>query len=755
MPSCLHRHVKLFIALAVGVCAVGAAAQPAQATILCTGPGMGACKGGLPNGVCQAGEACDDGNTINGDSCDNNCTVPACGNGITTSGEECDNGASNDDINLNAPVPGNACDTHCRLKKCGNGRVEGGEQCDDSNAFNDDGCDSDPANNGRVNGNCLVSGCGNGISNMGEVCDDGDTSNGDGCDDGTGGNCTPTGCPNGVKTGTEACDDGNTINGDGCDSNCTFPACGNGVSDAGEKCDDGNKTNGDGCDSNCTPTTCGNGISTAPEQCDDGNTVRNDACDNTCLRNICGDGQTTGGEECDSGACSCVAPKHASDGRSCASMAGRVACAADGGTCINKVTLAVCGVAAGDGNLDDIVDACRSTCQTPFCGDGVTDASEVCDDGWVGAAPQAGDDTDSCPNGPMMLAMGMGCQGVNVCGDGTPNTDAVPFTCDNGFGTNLKTCLKTGVPCSLDSDCGTDGPCGNSNTRPDACRTNCQPAHCGDGVTDSNESCDDGDTVDGANCHGNCALPSCGDGVVKAPEACDSGANNGVNKTCTDTCKVATCGDGKVCNTSGCTSGPTGGQEECDDGNLLMSDDCDSCRLNVCGDGVTRTSGTLPLEQCDDGNQANQDGCSANCCNEPGPGVPGGLHGLFAGQQCTLDHMALDVASLPPAASTNDIAARRKSKTINDRAVRRLATIQSLARDATVSARDISKPRSRKRVKLREKRIGRLLINVQRVMDNAYQNGGLTYPQYANISAQRVASNGYVNLIIDTMFNTH
>jgi cysteine-rich repeat protein len=35
-------------------------------------------------------EECDDGNLINGDGCDNNCTVTACQNGVVTGSEYCD-----------------------------------------------------------------------------------------------------------------------------------------------------------------------------------------------------------------------------------------------------------------------------------------------------------------------------------------------------------------------------------------------------------------------------------------------------------------------------------------------------------------------------------------------------------------------------------------------------------------------------------------------------------------------------------------
>jgi cysteine-rich repeat protein len=42
------------------------------------------------NGVNDPGELCEDGNTINGDGCDDNCTPTGCGNGVATAGEECD-----------------------------------------------------------------------------------------------------------------------------------------------------------------------------------------------------------------------------------------------------------------------------------------------------------------------------------------------------------------------------------------------------------------------------------------------------------------------------------------------------------------------------------------------------------------------------------------------------------------------------------------------------------------------------------------
>ena len=134
-----------------------------------------------------------------------------CGNGVLELGEECDDGNN---------VDGDTCEQDCSEPFCGNHITDPGETCDDGNTIDGDGCESD----------CTAPGCGNGAVDPGEDCDDGNTVNGDGCDN----NCTTSGCGNGVVGGGEACDDGNTVNGDGCDNNCTATACGNGICSTGE-----------------------------------------------------------------------------------------------------------------------------------------------------------------------------------------------------------------------------------------------------------------------------------------------------------------------------------------------------------------------------------------------------------------------------------------------------------------------------------------------------------------------------------------
>ena len=57
------------------------------------------------DGTVNPGEQCDDGNAIDGDGCDHDCTPTACGNGILTGGEDCDDGNTLD---------GDGCPSTCR-----------------------------------------------------------------------------------------------------------------------------------------------------------------------------------------------------------------------------------------------------------------------------------------------------------------------------------------------------------------------------------------------------------------------------------------------------------------------------------------------------------------------------------------------------------------------------------------------------------------------------------------------------------------
>ncbi|MCP3684837.1 MAG: DUF4215 domain-containing protein [bacterium] len=218
------------------------------------------------NGIVDAGEDCDDGNSVDDDSCTNDCTfyippLPYCGNGIVEAGEDCDDGNSVDD---------DSCTNDCTfyippLPYCGDGNVDPGEECDDGNSVNYDSCTND----------CTIFPplpvCGNGVVEPGEECDDGNDVNDDSCTN----DCTifpPVSyCGNGIVESGEDCDDGNDVNDDSCTNDCTWyfpplPVCGNGVVEPGEECDDGNQVNFDTCSTECTivcapiEEICNNGI---------------------------------------------------------------------------------------------------------------------------------------------------------------------------------------------------------------------------------------------------------------------------------------------------------------------------------------------------------------------------------------------------------------------------------------------------------------------------------------------------------------
>jgi cysteine-rich repeat protein len=229
--------------------------------------------------IVDAGEECDDGNAVNGDSCENGCLLPRCGNGIVDQGEACDDGNT---------VNGGGCNANCtRVEICGDGVQDPGELCDDGNNSNGDGCQND----------CSLPTCGDAIVDSGEQCDDGNNNTlGDGCRNG----CTAEVCGDGIPDPQEPCEDGNVVDGDGCDTFCQQEFCGDGiVNTTTEQCDDGNTVAGDGCNAICRDEFCRDGIvNNSTEQCDDNNAIAGDGCRSDCTIEQCNDGILDPGEIC-------------------------------------------------------------------------------------------------------------------------------------------------------------------------------------------------------------------------------------------------------------------------------------------------------------------------------------------------------------------------------------------------------------------------------------------------------------------------
>ncbi len=126
---------------------------------------------------------------------------------------------------------------------------------------------------------------------------------------------------------------------------------------------------------------------------------------------------------------------------------------------------------AGNSNLEP--DSCRTNCRNAFCGDGVKDSSEACDDGNA-------NERDGCTWKCM----------ISVCGNGIIESHE---ECDTGES--------------------------NSNVTPNTCRTVCRRPSCGDAVMDANEECDDGNLAEEDGCNTKCAL-QCPEGSSKIQGRC-------------------------------------------------------------------------------------------------------------------------------------------------------------------------------------------------------------------------------------------
>jgi fibro-slime domain-containing protein len=187
---------------------------------------------------------------------------------------------------------------------------------------------------------------------------------------------------------------------------------------------------------------------------------------------------------------------------------------------------------------------------------------------------------------------------------------------------------------------------------------------CGDGILQSPEQCDDGNTISGDGCSSTCmvetgyvchvpakpCVPDCGDGIITGSEQCDDGnkvSGDGCSSTCLvepgatctgmpSVCKVAVCGNGvlEAGETCDCGSDPTKLPTGCTGPNGLFNGDGTGCSKTCTKEPVCRgTTGTGAThacatscgngnieagEGCDDGNLVSGDGCSATCQVEPG-----------------------------------------------------------------------------------------------------------------------------------------
>lgn len=597
-----------------------------------------------------------------------------CGDGVTTVGEACDAGTA-----ICQPPAANAGSPCKRATDC-----QGGPAGTDLCACTGASCNNGVGNRDDVanacRSSCMLASCGDGVSDNGEQCDRG--ANG-GDDKPCLGDAPNSVCAIGATVADNPFIPGATVR---CtnDADCFLfggaakctgnPQCRLNVCGDSRVCSDPNCVSGSRSLLGASPGFPG------PEACDDGNTNDMDACTSAtfsaaiggvlvpdrCQVNICGDGVTNGGvEECDAGAAVCVSGPRV--GKGCCKNAdcgvgnfpGQ--CSGQGGA--TNVS--------GFDNRNDVPNgttgniSCPCTCNLPTCGDGISDSGEGCDDGNLTTGPhdycnavrrcEGGENPGALCTSNAACIKGtcpttLLCE-QNACGDGTTNNSE---ECDDGN--------TVAADAAHPADrCGISPAVAAANPKPPGCNpallqnlpnacipAACRLGTCGDGVTQTGETCDAGtatctggfnagaacakatDCKNGTcgsgnrddlpnTCRSNCHAPGCGDGISDSGEQCDDGANNGDSKPCvqnllvagqTRQCVLNTCGDGKVCSDARCTSGPIcsaqgvctagpgvglGGPEQCDNGNLTNPAlTCFKCISSTCGNNVLDAN-----EQCD------------------------------------------------------------------------------------------------------------------------------------------------------------
>ena len=234
----------------------------------------------------------------------------------------------------------------------------------------------------------------------------------------------------------------------------------------------------------------------------------------------------------------------------------------------------------------------------PQCGNNIMDEGEVCETN--DKIECSNIEGESYPEGK-----------YTVCNDDCSGwRDTLCGTCGNGVKDSNETCdAGVIIDCSLIPD--KNYKAGVTATCNDTCsgwndEVECALTTCGDSILDDGEICEKETLIDCsmipgknyvsgtiATCNNVCTgwndlivCSLCGNGVPNSGEECDDG-NTSNNDDCKNDCTQNTCGDTYI----------RTGEEECDDGNSSNNDEClNSCKLNTCGDGYIRTG----VETCDD-----------------------------------------------------------------------------------------------------------------------------------------------------------
>lgn len=243
-----------------------------------------------------------------------------------------------------------------------------------------------------------------------------------------------------------------------------------------------------------------------------------------------------------------------------------------------------------------------------------------------------GDDDQPDPKGKIAKACeaGIADKALPGCTKIGVNLDRAVAGCASNDPAAIAACIAVAERCRIcertNGIFGTAKDCDAYDDGDDRNSSCTEPLLCGDGNTDGDEICDDGNNVDGDGCSANCQFEAgwdCGFGGGSAGGAF------------TTNCEPVR-GDGLL------VAG-----EECDDQNLANGDGCSAAgtpesgylcggQPSVCVDQCGTGRLQVPQEQCDDGNLVPYDGCNSTC------GIEAGWTCSGAPSVCTTWGIAID-----------------------------------------------------------------------------------------------------------------
>ena len=260
----------------------------------------------------------------------------------------------------------------------------------------------------------------------------------------------------------------------------------------------------DGCSGECLLEECGNGFLDVGEECDDGNTTACDGCSAACSIEECGNGVMECDEECDDG--------NTIDGDGCSST-----CTFEGGTCEGAFNI-TCG---GEDRWNT----------TSF---GSTDAVDYYSCvGWNETGREYAYNFVAPQTGEVTVTLS----------DLESGVDLDLFVVEDDNGCDSANCIAYGsLSVTFDAVQDetyfivVDGFYGDEGSY--QVNVGCGGGSCGDGVVNTGEECDDGNSQDEDGCSSSCVEEFCGDGVVQGGlgEECDDGnteGGDGCSSTCT------------------------------------------------------------------------------------------------------------------------------------------------------------------------------------------------------------------------------